>query len=462
MKKKKLCGIAALIVGLSAALCFTACNKPSISEKLAEKNGGDEQAANDSEQEGGAKDEEEPKQERKWLRVQEEKYDQDGKLIYTLGWTYNDYGQILEETKTKDGEVTAHYTCGYDEEQVRNSQEGFDTIFYQNCTERQEYTYVFDEYGREASRHEICEKTYQPGEETRNGTWEYDYTYFIDAAGTKLGYVKGQTGQEPTKAMLYNYQQIETEESRDENGLVTKKAEGNRVHEYEYDANGNVTKETYTANVGTNSEFQEVYIYSYEEKLVKPVKEKKPEGAAKELEVMWQTIERDTDGNYVAGYNFIYDDRGRQIAVVNGNDLTEYREYDENDNVIRVYTQGMVTDMIYDEAGRRVREEFREKVGGEIVMYGECESDKDGNVVRSVTHVVDDFYESSEGFAREDEYKDNRLLSTKYYRGDKSFDRSEAYEYDKDGKIVSVTYYDADGNVKGTSIPEYATIQVFE
>ena len=255
----------------------------------------------------------------------------------------------------------------------------------------------------------------------------------------------------------------ETEETLDENGLVTKTVEGNTAHEYEYDENGNVIKDTYTGNVGTEHEFQEVYTYTYEEKLVKSVKGKKPKTAAKEREVMWRTTERDADGNYVNTYNFIYDDRGRQIAAVDGNTITEYREYDENDNVTRVYTTGgIVTDMIYDEAGRRVREEFREEAGGEIVMYGDCECDKDGNVVRAVTHAVDDFYESSEGFAREDEYKEGRLMSTKYYRGDKSLDRSEIYEYDADGKIVSVTYYDADGNVKGTSVPEYTPIQVFE
>lgn len=456
MKKKKLCTILAFIFGFSVILGASSCNKPGITEKFAEKSEGDTQTAEDAE------DEEEPKEEMKWLRVHEEKYDKDGKLSYTRDWTYNDYGQILEETRTKDGEVTAHYTCSYDEDQVKNGQEGFETTSFQNCTERLEYTFVFDEYGQEASRHEICEKTYQPGEEGKNGTWEYDRTYYFDAAGTMLGYVRRQTGQEPSYAVLYNYQETETEETHDENGLVTKTVEGNSIHEYEYDENGNVTKDTRTANAGTDHEFQDVCTYTYEEKLVKPVKEKKPEGETKELDVMWQTVERDADGNYVNMYGFIYDDKGRQIAVVNGNNITEYREYDEKGNITRVYTQGMVTDMIYDEAGRRVREEFREEAGGEIVMYGDCECDKDGNVVRAVTHVVDDFYESSEGFVREDEYKEGRLMSSKYYKGDGSLDRSEAYEYDADGKIVSVTYYDADGNVEGTSTPMYTPIQVFE
>lgn len=456
MKKKKLCTILAFIFGFSVILGASSCNKPGITEKFTEKSEGDTQTAEDAE------DEEEPKEEMKWLRVHEEKYDKEGNLSYTRDWTYNDYGQILEETRTKDGEVAAHYTCSYDEDQVKNGQEGFETSFFANCTERREYTYVFDEYGQEVSRHEICETTYLPGEEGKNGTREYDRTYYVDAAGTSLGYVRSQNGQEPTYAAVSNYQETEIEEERDEKGNVTKTVEGKRIHEYEYDENGNMTKDTFTANAGTDHEFQEVYTYTYEEKLVKPVKEKKPKAAVKELEVIWMTTEKDADGNYLNAYSFIYDDKGRQIAVLNGNDITEYREYDEKGNMTRVYAQGMVADMVYDEEGRRVREEFREEAGGEIVMYGDCECDKDGNVVRSITHVVDDFYESSEGFVREDEYKEGRLMSTKYYRGDGSFDGSEVYEYEKDGKIASVTYYDADGNVEGTSTPMYTPIQVFE
>lgn len=446
MKKSKRCSVLILFISIIMLLNLAACGK---SASPSGDNGTPDKA-------GSA-----PKEEKKWLRVHAEDYGTDGTLKTTTDWTYNEYGQPLEVTEYEGEEILSHSEYSYDENQMPNGLVLSDTTNFKNCVEKSEYTYTFDEYGNQLSSHEEGQRTYKPGEEGTDASYEYDHIYYHDASGELIGSLEFSPDNSfPKVGTSFYYSEPECE--YDDNGLLIKETNGKSYHEYEYDEHGNLIKDTYTANSGTDNEWTTSTVYTYEEKVCKTVKEvKKPD--TEEKEVIGISTTTDSAGAFLYSNRYLYDNRGRLIGVVDNKGTTnEYNEYNDDGLLIRTSSDGMIADITYDDSGKRIREDYREEIDGEIVMYGDCECDDDGNLLRVTVHAIDPYYEDSNGLVYENEYKDGLLMTTRYYNADGSLDEYEEYKYDSDDKILSLTYYNADGSIACIDTPTYASITVFK
>lgn len=446
MKKKKIRSIFTLIISSAILLSLAACGKTSSSSN----NTGMSEKAEST-----------PKEEKRWLRVHEDHYGTDGNLKTTTDWIYNEYGQPLEITKYEGEDVLSHSEYSYDENQIPNSLVLSDTSNFKNCVEKSEYTYTYDEYGIQQSSHEKGQRTYKPGEEGTDTSYEYDHVYYHDAEGELIGSLEFKPNDSfPKVGISFYYSEPECE--YDDNGLLIKETIGKSYHEYEYDEHDNLIKDTHTANSGTENEWTTSTEYTYEEKVCKTVKEiKKPE--TEEKEVIGISTTTDAGGAFLYSNRYLYDNRGHLIGIADNEGTTnEYNEYNDDGLLIRTSSSGMIADITYDSSGKRIREDYREEIDGDIVMYGDCECDADGNLLRVTTHALDSFYEDADGLTYENEYKDGLLMTTRYYNPDGSLDDYEEYKYDSDGKILSLTYYNADGSINCIDTPAYASITVFK
>jgi len=164
----------------------------------------------------------------------------------------------------------------------------------------------------------------------------------------------------------------------------------------------------------------------------------------------------------VGDYNIVpeeeYDADGRLVKKMEDN---RSYEYDENGRMILAMRDGLIGDIIYDNSGVRVKEEYRKEKGGEIVMYADCECDGDGNVVRLTKHAVNESYQEEEGAVEEYQYAGGKLFACAYYKGDGTLERTKVYKYTLDGKIENITIYLGDNSVENILTPVYTKIAVY-
>lgn len=153
-----------------------------------------------------------------------------------------------------------------------------------------------------------------------------------------------------------------------------------------------------------------------------------------------------------------YDADGRLVKKMEDN---RSYEYDENGRMILAMRDGLLGDIIYDNSGVRVKEEYRKEKGGEIVMYADCECDGDGNVVRLTKHAVNESYQEEEGAVEEYQYAGGKLFACAYYKGDGTLERTKVYKYTLDGKIENITIYLGDNSVENILTPVYTKIAVY-
>ncbi len=274
-----------------------------------------------------------------------------------------------------------------------------------------------------------------------------------------MGYVTESSKSYSVSVGDYN---IVPEEEYDADGRLAKKMEDNRSYEYEYDSNGNIAKEIQTYNIGSDSESTEIYYYTYEERLCKPVKEmERP--LYRDQEVIHRMMKRDAEGNYLSSRWCLYNNKGEYVGNLawDAGEEDDYYEYDENGRMILAMRDGLIGDIIYDNSGVRVKEEYRKEKGGEIVMYADCECDGDGNVVRLTKHAVNESYQEEEGAVEEYQYAGGKLFACAYYKGDGTLERTKVYKYTLDGKIENITIYLGDNSVENILTPVYTKIAVY-
>ena len=405
-----------------------------------------------------------PAEEMRWLCVKEEEYDSDGELDDLIENTYNEYGNKITRTITSQGRVTLQDTYEYTSEQVLSSLHRFEENTFKNCTESGESTSFYNSYGFLESKQSVMTTVYNEGEPYEDSTHEYEYSYFFDGNGTNHGYIQRTKGRDYFTIAIHNY--LEETEEVWENDLLVKKTVGASIYEYEYDEHGNVIKEIVTHNSGSDMEWMETIIYTYEEKLCKIMPDPVlPQ--TEEMEVIVQAVSTDTDGNILYGFLYSYDEYGNRVGslghMAQGDSFgEEYNEYDENGRVIRVWTEGLVADITYDADGKRIQEDFREELGGEIIVSATCEYDSNGNMIQMTHHALSDEYAEMEGVRQEYEYTaDGQVAVIRLVDSNGTVLESEERTYDADGKVTTVTMFNGDGTIKAITTPTYANISVF-
>ncbi|MCD8218512.1 MAG: hypothetical protein LUD01_10855 [Clostridiales bacterium] len=457
---------------------LTACGSDSISdnetaESLSESRTGKNQE--EANQETENQEEELPAEQTLWLCTTEEKYNSDNELLYTITNEYDEYGNLtlmIRSYSTKESEYRREYTYNNNhilESSTVSSSEtsASGSIMYTEA----EYTY--DEYGNQATKHELTTFTEEDGTVR---TEEYNYYYYQDAAGQDTGYYKQRIDADTfslsnsMSSLPVLQEEADTDYEKVYAGdLLVKKTNksGSTIYQYEYDENGNLTKETYTSNIGTDSESETVTLYTYEEQVCKTyVSPSYPE--SEELNVLYQAKTVDADGDSLYSYFYFYDENGNQIGAGNANSMAytyDYYEYDDEGKIIRARARNssgsFYIDMTYDKSGNRIREDSRKSEDGEIVVYVENEFDSDGNLLRSITHAVDDYYEDTDGAYLEYEYDENGILSAcSSYNSDDTLNYYTVYSYDADGNVSTITAYDGDDNLTAVTTAYYTTIYV--
>ena len=156
-----------------------------------------------------------------------------------------------------------------------------------------------------------------------------------------------------------------------------------------------------------------------------------------------------------------YDDPGKGLEV------TSTVEYREDGQIIRQESENAVTEYSYDENNRILSEKTRDKNDGETDSFTVTYEEKDGIYIGK-TNVVSE----SDGDSVYKEYhynSENRLIYTATYNNDELFEYEKTEynqngdvkmvesggkdsfksirEYDDDGNITSVTYYDDNGEL---------------
>ncbi|MGN0736080.1 MAG: tetratricopeptide repeat protein [Anaerovoracaceae bacterium] len=157
-----------------------------------------------------------------------------------------------------------------------------------------------------------------------------------------------------------------------------------------------------------------------------------------------------------------FDGNGKQTGQVQceydeqGNALTRYYcykdgtvkrikwEYDKNGNIAKeTYPNGWYTVFEYDENGKQIGSveyyEDGEMMGRYVVKYEgnlqiEKHYDGNGNIIERKVIEFDE---------------NGRMISSSSYSADNSLNWKMVYSYDKDGKPISETEYDGNGNITG-------------
>ncbi|MCD8148492.1 MAG: hypothetical protein LUE92_02790 [Clostridiales bacterium] len=464
-------------------LALTACGSGSSSdneteEALSESQAGEDQEAEnqeEAEQEAENQEEELPAEQTLWLCMTEELYNSDNELVYTITNEYDEYGNLTLTIRTDSaGEEQYRREYTYNDNHIpESSTKSYSNTFASGSTSYTEAEYTYNEYGNQATQHELTTFTEEDGTVR---TEEYNYYYYQDAAGQDTGYYEQRLDADSfsLSSSMSSLPVLQEEADADyekvyDGDLLVKKTNksGSTMYQYEYDENGNLTKEIYTRNVGTDSESKTVTLYTYEEQVCKTfVSPSYPEST--ELSVLYKAKTVDENGDSLYSYFYFYDENGNQIGAGDTNTLAytyDYYEYDEDGNIIRARTcsssGSFYVNMTYDENGNRIREDSRKSEDGEIVVYVENEYDSDGNLLRATTHAVDENYEKVDGTYVEYEYDEDGILSTcSSYNSDDTLNYYTVYSYDADGNVSTITAYDGDDNVTAVTTAYYTTIYV--
>ena len=453
------CRVLPLLLSLFFLFSLTACGNNSTSAGKAAVQSSDtektETVAENTEAETL------PAEETRWLLVKEETT-KNGEFFRSYENTYNEYGNLIQSSFTNQNGsfFTTVYT--YDDRQVRNGGSSTDHRVSINAVTDTVSTYYYDEYGNMSMKHEESFTDFDDDQPYEDLKRTEDITYFYDALGNKMGQVSGQNGTTWMWADVYSYGEPEDQSGKtyNEAGLLIRYEHSNVIEEYEYDANGNRIHEKTTSHPGEQTESVLDTVYTYEERVCKTTESVLP--PTKELEVVYQALTTAADGSCASNYYYAYDKYGRQVCAFDmQNSRHEYNEYDEAGNVIRVWTDDFVADMIYDENGNRIREDFRKMIGGEVVISSECEYNEKGQVIRAVTHAHDSDYEKVDGAYQEYEYAENGEVSVcRYYDAAGTLQNYEERTYNADNTLASHAYYDGNGNLLSTTEAVYTTITV--
>lgn len=453
------CRVLPLLLSLFFLFSLTACGNNSTSAGKATVQGHDTEKTEAVEENTEA--ETLPAEETRWLCIKEETA-KDGELYRTYEYTYNEYGNLIQSSFTHQNGSFSTTVYTYDDRQVRSSGSSTCHNVINNAVEDSVFTYYYDEYGYISMKHEDRAIDYNDDQPYEDSNITEDTIYFYDALGTNMGQVSRQNDNTSLRASVYSYGKSDDQSGKtyNEAGLLIRYEHSNVIEEYEYDANGNRIHEIQTYNSGESDESVIDTVYTYEERVCKTTESVLP--PIKEQEAVYQAVTTAADGSDSYTYNYAYDKYGRQVCAYDvTNSRYEYNEYDESGNVIRIWTNNFVADMIYDENGNRIREDFRTKKDGDVVISSDCEYNEKGQVIRSVKHAFDSNYEKVDGSYQEYEYAENGEVSVcRYYDAAGTLQNYEERTYNADNTLASHAYYDGNGNLLSTTKAVYTTITV--
>ena len=441
---------AALVLAGCLAIPLTACqSSPAAS---ADPSGGETQAAETL-----------PAETDIWLKVKEEEYGTDGTLKTRRENEYNEYGQIIRTVAyNADGEEIGRFEYTYDGDHKLVSHDFTWTYTYTKSVQKVEQTVYYDAYGHRASYESTEDTVYSDGSYP-DTTKTYEGRYFCYPNGDISCSAARETGENLYDVSTYAnpFEMVQTYEG----DLLVKEINDTETQsrEYEYDENGNLIKITTNIDLKTDEPKSYDTLYTYEERTCQTLPSiSLPE--TEEMDVIAKADTYDPSGEYLYAYYYGYDAYGRQIGASYSKNAVqdEYNEYDDNGQVIRVWANGLVADMTYNDQGQRIREDYRSEPDGEILFHSECIYDEDGNLSQMISHGDQEDYSEAEGRTQNYEYDENgNLLFCRLYDGSGTLLAYDAYTYGEDGKIAQITTYDGDDNISYTTYPKYETISVF-
>lgn len=464
---KKLHCTTTLCIAIVCMLLLAACGKPSADVNIGNT---ETDGTEGSVPEESTPEESLPAEVVKQLRTKENRT-KDGEWYSTYEYTYDEYGN---ETENSFRDASGSYyetTYTYDDRHIRTGGSRTEHRVLANAVDDITYTYDYDEYGY-LNRTYVEQKTYYT-EESRQGADITKTTYyFYDALGTEMGQAVRQDDHSTLEVSIPDYRtaprspERKEGETYDEEGRLIRKevhtAMTEYVETYEYDPAGNKIRETLTYNEGTADETVYDTVVTYEERTCKTIPAVLPPTEEKQVIYAAKTTLASGENGYT--YYYAYDKYGRQVCGYSDDLLQyEYNEWDENGKVTRVWSDEFVTDIIYDENGNRVREDFHNQIGEEPVAYADCECDEDGRVIRSVTHVLayPDVYGDLDGTYQEFEYNENgNLTVTQSFDASGTLLQYEERSYGDGGLAASVTLYNGDGSVISSTEVSYTSITV--
>ena len=452
---------AALVLAGCLAIPLTACqSSPAAS---ADPSGGETQAAETL-----------PAETDMWLKVKAEEFTSSDQLSHTWTYEYNDYGQVVKSTSISAPDVGPDDTSQevaytYTPDQILSESRSISTFVsgLDDSIKTTEQIVHYNEYGFKTAAEKNVTVDY-PADSSKSDTQSaYEVTYFCDPKGNTRA-----TAEKNLEDNTYTFRVSGSGSSSNEDAektydgdLLIRMVTDTQAYDYEYDENGNMVKKTITYNYGRETEFQEYTLYTYEQRTCKTV----PPidyPSSEEMDVISTAPTFDPSGNFLYVYNYGYDNLGNQVGAYAGAaDGTfygdEYNEYNENGQVIRVWTEDMVADMTYNDQGQRIREDYRMDPDGELLIHSDCEYDESGNLTRMITHADHPDYSEAEGRTQNYEYDENgNLLFCRQFDASGVLLAYDAYTYTEDGKISEISTYDGESTLLYVTRPQYEAISI--
>lgn len=407
-----------------------------------------------------------------WLKVKTEEFGETGEPASVTTYEYDGYGRLTRTLYEEDPDygpdtTRTETTYSYSPEGVRAEKHSVSTMTsglgYVRVTERIEY---YNEYGIRTSAAQSMTTDYTEDPSKESTRTESEIIFFSSPDGKQRANVqKNLDDHTCTFRVSDNVSSKDTSEKTYDGDLLVKKVSGSTAYEYEYDENNNLSELTTIYNYGTDNAFSMIEKYTYELRTCQtdtPVTYPPSE----DMDVIVEAPTFDPSGQLLYTYRYGYDVYGNQAgAYATSADGTpygdEYNEYNADGQVIRVWTDELISDMTYNDKGQRVREDYRLDPDAEVVVHADCEYDEAGNLIRLTTHADDPDYSDAEGNVQEYEYDENgQLLYCRNYDASGALLAYDAYTYTEDGKISKIDTYDGNDNLAYTTQPQYETIAV--
>lgn len=392
-------------------------------------------------------------------------------------YTYDEFGNVLSESEYFNGEFSRSHSYTYvynDHNDIVSTDDSYSTVFNgETITNEAKSTceYTYDSLGRAI-------KTVSEGNAGKN-VKEFEYNDNGDVVKETVNTIAYTTvseyeytysnGKITKERMVQNtWSNDFLDEEYDDRGNITmRKSDGSLIkHEYVYDKNGFIIKETLTTEgddyYGKTSVTIIEYTNDEQGRVLKSVSVDE-KGKANTKEYTYDSDDRilketwtESYGEYNNTYyidEYTYDD--------NGNVLTNYHKYhdsestttykyvyDKNGNVLEKKSGDSVTKYAYDEKGNSTKIERYTKSA--ISEWTENTYDEKGNITKSVKYDADGAVIA----VRESVFDDNgNLTSESLKKGNSETDTMfeeyvHNYTYDPLGNML--TYFEMRTDISGT------------
>lgn len=163
----------------------------------------------------------------------------------------------------------------------------------------------------------------------------------------------------------------------------------------------------------------------------------------------------DGQGNLVFWHEYTYNLQGQQASVAKFNAQgvqEQYLElaYDEERRTLVGYTydlsEGNIDKCVFEYSGNNYRRTYYKDIGDEVESYSEVEVDADGKPLKEIKYDADGNVRGTTVY----EYnEDGRKIGNKYYSSDNMLIYFDVFTYDEDGKRLQQQHYDSSGVLTG-------------